>query len=103
MVRSSTRSALAPQRLCSIHGQMEFDHILLCREPLDAKEFILLDPRGIETLSDQAYDVGEIWQSCRSMVDLLELEQFDVNFKSKDLLLAAYFNYRSIVSRGSIE
>lgn len=77
----NVRECITPKNLCSIHGQMEFDHILLDMENESSEGFILLDPRGFEALGDVAYDIGKIWQSSKTMVDLLESEKYELKFR----------------------
>lgn len=75
---------LAPPRLYAVHGQMEFDHVLVDTSDHSRQRFILLDPRGIDKLADAAYDLGKLWQSCRSWVDLVEVDRFELEFDVND-------------------
>lgn len=87
--------ALTPRILHSIHGQMEFDHILVNPVETLSNDFVLLDPRGVLQLGDSAYDVGKIWQSCNTKVDLLEEESYDLKFHvTKDVLVVDHFSLK---------
>jgi hypothetical protein len=73
--------ALNPPILCSIHGQMEFDHILMNPYDETTDDFVLLDPRGVEELGDTSYDVGKLWQSSRTKIDMVEEEKFVLEYR----------------------
>lgn len=71
---------MQPERLGWIHGQMAFFHILVDVTSEACGQFVLLDPRGADALGDAAHDVGKIWQSVHSMIDLVEEGLFDLAF-----------------------
>ena len=92
-LNKSLFKALQPEYLFSIHGQMEFDHILLDIDNNSLSSFILLDPRGVETLGDSAYDLGKIWQSVNTMIDLVEEDLYELKFSiHDDALIIDEFN-----------
>lgn len=66
---------LKPKNVCSTHGQMEFGHILI--DEHDHKNFILLDPRGMDDLLDSHYDFGKLRQCSDGLHDWLEEGLFD--------------------------
>jgi len=79
---------LLPPRLCSTHGQLEFDHILFDLGEVQCKVFILLDTSGVDTLADPAYDVGKIRQCLCAKVDLLKQDLFELHYEVRRNTLA---------------
>lgn len=79
--------AIQPEFLHSIHGQLEFDHLLMNMDLRTHNAFVLLDPRGITHLADIGYDLAKIWQSVRTMVDLLKLDKYEMEFRIESDML----------------
>ncbi len=84
------KEKLLPRRLCSTHGQLEFDHILFDVSGKNDEGFVLLDTSGIDRLSDPAYDIGKMWQSVRAKVDLLKEGEFELEYELRSGCLAIH-------------
>src|ERR1022692_520170 len=73
-------------RLVSIHGQLEFDHILVNTHPEPDVDFVLLDCQ--DRLGDPAYDLGKLWESLHSLVDFIKTDFFDLSYSIENDVLA---------------
>lgn len=73
---------LVPPFVCSIHGQLEFDHILV-QPNFSDDDFILLDPRGGADLIDPAYDIGKLLISAKSAMDLVKENKFRLSYQKE--------------------
>ena len=75
--RGSLVSALAPDRLCMVHGDLHFQNILVDVGTIPPR-FLLADPRGETAGSDPFYDLGKLWHSCHGLYDFIHTDQADV-------------------------
>lgn len=63
-------SYLSPDIVCSTHGQLEFAHILASKT--SSRDFILLDPKGFDTLLDPFYDYGKLSACSHGYLDWID-------------------------------
>jgi hypothetical protein len=75
---STLVESIQPAFVCSTHGQVEFEHILINLSGDNQPEFILLDARGSNHLLDPAYDAGKLLQCTHGRIDWLEEDWFDL-------------------------
>lgn len=76
---SETLKRLRPPFFTTIHGDLHFDNILVDSYFPEDPFFVLIDPRGGNSIGDPACDIAKLLFSCEAGYDFVDTRHFDVD------------------------